>query len=172
MRLSNFKLAMKTLALLAASLFLTVAGHAQQTPPSSPPAAPANELANYVIRVEWNDSKSDPKFLEVMTTPGEFELNTFEKNSVKINGSDVPVTLRLTGTLTVFDDQKGKLRLFLGRTVPYVTSTYGTGSGMSSSYSQMSVGLQSNFAVTFGKPLVVQTDDSGEITILVKRVSD
>jgi hypothetical protein len=31
------------------------------------------------------------------------------------------------------------------------------------------VGLQSTFAVTFGKPLVIQTDDNGEVTLLVIR---
>jgi hypothetical protein len=79
------------------------------------------------------------------------------------------VTLKLTGTLTAFDSEKGKLQLFLGRTVPYVASTFGNGSSMSSSYSQLSVGLHSTFAVKFGKPLIVQNDENGEIVILVKR---
>lgn len=163
---------MKIFALLVTALFLTVASHAQPTQPPSPGADPAKDLANYVIRVEWKDPKSDPKFLEVMTIPGQFELDTIQKTSVKINSNSIPVTLKLSGNLTAFDDQKGKLQLFLGRTIPYVTGTYGGGLGMTSSYSQMSVGLQSTFSVTFGKPLTVQTDDNGEISVLVKREAD
>ena len=68
--------------------------------------------------------------------------------------------------------RSGKLQLFLGRTVPYVTSTHGSGSNTSSSYSQLSVGLQSTFIVKFGKPAVIQTDETGEISVLVKRMKD
>jgi hypothetical protein len=31
------------------------------------------------------------------------------------------------------------------------------------------VGLQSTFIITFGKPLAIQTDDNGTVSILVKR---
>ena len=41
-----------------------------------------------------------------------------------------------------------------------------------STYSQMSVGLQSTFVVKFGKPVVIQNDENGEISVLVKRVED
>jgi len=61
--------------------------------------------------------------------------------------------------------------LFLGRTVPYVTGSF-SGPGGGSSYSQLSVGLNSNFMVTFGKPLVIQADDNGEVTLLVKRMEE
>ncbi len=162
---------MKTFALLTLALFLTVASHAQPTP-TAPGADPAKALVNYVIRVEWKDPKNDPKFLEVTTAPGQFQLDTMQNDSVKINGSGIPVTLKLTGTLTAFDDQKGKLQLYLGRTIPYVTGTYSGGATTTSSYSQMSVGLQSTFSVTFGKPLTIQTDDNGDISVLVKREAD
>ena len=62
------------------------------------------------------------------------------------------------------------MKVFLGRTVPYVTSTYNSGPGQSSSsYQQMRVGFDSAFTVTFGKPLVIQADQNGEISVLVKR---
>ena len=168
----QIKFIMKTISLVTLALFLSVVGQAQPTPPSSQAAVPAKYLVNYVIRVEWKDPKSDSKFLEVMTTPGNFQLDTIQKTSVKINNNDIPVTLKLTGTLAAFDDQKGKLQLFIGQSVPYVTGTYGGGLATSSSYSSMSVGLQSTFAVTFGKPLTVQIDDNGEISVLVKREAD
>jgi len=167
---------MKTLSLFAFTLFLAVVSHAQPMSPSRVPVTdaaknPVNPV-NYVIRVEWKEPKGDPKFLEVMTTEGGFQLDTIQKNSVKINNNDVPVTLKLTGTLTALDREKGKLQLYLGRTVPYVTGTFGNGINTSSSYSQLSVGLQSTFIVKFGKPLTVQNDENGDISILVKRDED
>ena len=132
----------------------------------------AKEPVNYLIRVEWKEPKGDPKSLEVLTTEGQFSLDTIQKNSVKINNNDVPVTLKFSGTLNAINDEKGRLQLFLGRTVPYVTSTSGDGPSAHSSYSQLSVGLNSSFIVRFGKPTVIQTDENGEISVLVKRTDD
>jgi hypothetical protein len=84
---------------------------------------------------------------------------------VKVGESDVPTTVKMQGSLAVLGAEKGRLQLFLGRTVPYVTST-----GPQKNYSQLSVGLNSRFIVTFGKPLVVQSENSGAVTILVKRL--
>jgi hypothetical protein len=128
--------------------------------------APAKEAVNYLIRVEWTDPKGGSQFLEVLTAEGRFDLNTIQKTSVKINNNDVPTTLKFSGTLTALNDAKGRLELYLGRTVPYVT---GSGPGGASSYSQMSVGLNSTFMVKFAKPLVIQNDENGQISILVKR---
>lgn len=111
-----------------------------------------------------------PKYLEVLTTEGRVQLDTLQKNSVKINNNDIPVTLKLNGTLTALNDEKGRLQLFLGRTVPYVTGTYGSGPNAGSSYSQLSVGLESTFVVTFGKSMVIQNDENGQISVLVKRI--
>jgi hypothetical protein len=36
----------------------------------------------------------------------------------------------------------------------------------------LSVGLDSTFVVKFGKPVVIQTDENGEITVLVKRIEN
>ena len=176
---------MKTLPLILASLLVACACQAQPNsplipprpympPPGGPPAAaaPAKDPVNYLIRVEWTQAKGDPQFLEVLTTEGPVELNTLQKNSVKINNNDVPVTLKLNATLTAINDEKGRLQLFLGRTVPYVTGSYGSGPNASSSYSQMSVGLQSTFIVSFGKPVVIQNDENGEISVLIKRIED
>ncbi len=129
-------------------------------------AADTNAPVNYIIKVTMKDSKGNFDSLQVTTTPGSFELDTVAK-TVKVNTLQVPSTLKMNGTLTAINDEKANLTLFLGRTVPYVT---GTGSnGTSSSYSQLSVGLQSNFVATFGKPLLIQADDSGEVTVLVTR---
>lgn len=180
---------MKTLSTLLVGLFVAVACHAQPgsmprpmprpplnlpgQPPSAP-AAKAADLVNYLIRVEWNenDAKKDTKSLEVLTAEGNFEFDGLQKNSVKINDNDVPITLKFSGTLTTLSEEKGRLQLFLGRTVPYITGSYGSGPGHSSSYSQMSVGLQSAIIVKFGKPAVIKRDENGTITVLVKRMED
>ena len=134
------------------------------------PALPPKELVNYVVRVEWKDAKKGTNALQIATTEGSFQLDTVS-GAVKINNSDVPTTVKVSGSLVELSPEKGRLQLFLGRTVPYVTSTF-SGAGGGSSYSQLSVGLNSNFMVTFGKPLVIQTDDNGEVTLLVKRVDN
>src|ERR1035438_6685333 len=145
---------MKTYPLIIVALLVAVACQSQPTPgmpvprpalqpamppppvvlPPPPPFVPAREPANYLIRVEWKEPKGDPKFLEVLTTEGQFNLNTIQKNSVKINNNDVPVTLKFSGTLKELSDEKGRLQLFLGRTVPYVTGTSGGGPNASASY--------------------------------------
>jgi hypothetical protein len=167
--LAKLESAGKKLSLALVALFLALSGYSQPTPPAHPVTEDPKDSVNYILRVEWKEPKNDPKFIEVTTSEGQFQLDTIQKNSVKINNDEIPVTLKLTGTLTAFDSEKGKLQLFLGRTVPYVASTFGNGSSMSSSYSQLSVGLHSTFAVKFGKPLIVQNDENGEIVILVKR---
>jgi hypothetical protein len=148
--------------------------HGSQVTPDAglppPAAAPVKEPLNYLIRVEWKEPKGDPQSLEVLTTEGHFSLSTIQKTSVKINGSDIPTTLKFEGTLTALDNKKAQLQLFLGRTVPYVTGTYSAGPSVSSSYSQVSVGLDSTFLVKFGKPAVIQNDESGQISVLVKRM--
>jgi hypothetical protein len=183
--------AMNTTSILTAVLFLTVAAQAQpamsgQAPPTfqqrlqtivaaqgaPPPAVAAREPGNYLIRVEWKEPKGDPQFLEVLTTEGNFNLDTVQKTSVKINNNDVPVTLKFSGTLTALNDDKGRLQLYLGRTVPYVTGSFNNGMGTSASYSQLSVGLQSTFIVAFGKREVIQNDENGQISVLVKRMKD
>src|SRR5271154_191896 len=127
---------------------------------ASPPDT--NAPANYVIKVLMKDAKGSDSSLQVTTIDGPFELDTLQKNSVKINNTDIPATLKMSGELTTINEHKGRLKLFLGRTVPYVTGSFNN--GMSSSYSQLSVGLDSTFVVTFGNPLVIQVDDSGEVS--------
>ena len=111
-------------------------------------------------------------FVDVLTAEGQFSLDTVQKNRVKIDDYEVPQTTKFTGDLKVFNPEKGRMKIFLGRTIPYVTGKSHTGSQASSSYSQLSVGLDSAFNVTFGKPLVIQTDADGPITVLVTRVEN
>lgn len=133
----------------------------------APPAA-AKDPANYVVRVQWKDARGITNHLQVLTTDGSFSLDTMQPG-VKINDADVPATLRLKGTLSVLSPEKGRLELFLGRTVPYVTSTSTGPGGKNSTYQQLQVGLSSSFVVTFGRPLIIQADANEEVSILVRR---
>lgn len=178
----NINITKAACAILAAWIVVCASSHAQPAPapsprpPTPPPpaaspataAAPARDAANYLICVEWKDAKGETNSLEVLTTEGQVSFDGLQKNSVKINNNDVPATLKLNASLSVISEEKGRLQLFLGRTVPYVTGSYNGGS----SYSQMSVGLQSTFLVTFGKPVVIKSDGDGTITVLVKRLAD
>jgi hypothetical protein len=140
-------------------------------PAASPPTATnTNEPANYVISVQWKDTKMGSSFLQVMTSEGSFNADALEHGSMKINGPDIPTTIRLSGDLTVLSPEKGRLKLFIGRTLTYLTGTAkGPAGTIPSSYQQLSVGLDSTLIVTFGKPLVIQGDENGQISILVKR---
>jgi len=164
---------MKKFTAILAVLCLTAVGFAivsrADTSNQSAPAAAAKPPANYRIHVDWHGAQGETNSLEVLTTEGSVELDTLQKNPVKLGNNEVPVTLKLTGTLKVLDDDHGHLQLFLGRTVPYVTSSNSMG-GVS--YSQMSVGLQSSFIVTFGKSDVIQSDENGTITVLVTHLDD
>jgi hypothetical protein len=177
---------MKKQWIVAVALFATVISQAQPLSmpepgrpgapgmPGMPPAAaaaPAEDPVNYQIHVEWTDSKGESRSLDVLTTEGNFDLSTIQKTSVKINNADIPTTLKFNGSIRPLTGDHARLQLFLGRTVPYVTGTSG-GLSSTQSYSQMSVGLQSTFIVKFDKPLVVQTDENGRISVVVKRLAD
>ena len=164
---------MKNLPILIVAAIWTAACQAAPpaTSPDRPPAAAnTNEPANYVISVQWKDTKLGSSFVQMMTADGPFNLDALEHNTMKINGPDIPTTLKLSGELTVLSPEKGRLKLYIGRTVPYMTgSSQSPGGNTSSSYQQLSVGLDSTFIVTFGKPLVIQGDENGQISVLVKR---
>jgi outer membrane receptor protein involved in Fe transport len=158
--------------LIATTIAVSMSALAQPRPTAEAPAPPpAKDTANYIIRVQWKGDKGVTGQLQVLTSEGNFSLNTLLPEPVKINGMDIPQTVTLKGDLHVLSNDKGRINLFLGRTVPYVTSTYGgsDNKNTSSSYQQLQVGLGSTFTVTFGKPLVIQSDGKEEVTILVKR---
>ncbi len=132
------------------------------------PAAAEKEPVNYVVTVKWSDTRAGTNFLQVLTTPGTFNLNAIQA-SVRIDKNDVPTTVTFKGSLSEINADKVNVQVFLGRTVPYVTSTFVGPQGPSSSYQQMSVGLDSHFVVTLGKSVVIQSDQNGEVTLSVKR---
>ena len=156
---------------IASSVAVSTSAFAQGRPAAEAPSPPAaKEISNYIVRVQWKGEKGVTGQLQVLTSEGSFNLSTLLPEPVKINGMDIPQTVSLKGDLHVLSPEKGKINLFLGRTVPYVTSTYGGGDkNTSSSYQQLQIGLNSTFTVTFGKPLVIQSDGREEVTILVKR---
>jgi hypothetical protein len=169
---------MKTIALLGILGLAPFIAAAQPAPlPAPPPPAyvvsapkpPPQNTANYSITVMWTNAKHQTNSIQVLTAEGTFSLETLE-SSVKIDDNDIPTTVSFNGTFTPLDSDKGTIKLFLGRTVPYVTGSYSSGGvKSSSSYQQLRVGLNSTFTVTFGKRMVIQNDQNGEVSILVKR---
>lgn len=131
--------------------------------PHSPTIA-KTDAVNYVLRVEWKEQKGPIQSIQILTTEGNFHLNTSQPGPVRINNSEVPISISLEGDLQLIDAQRGRLQLFLGRSVPYQSS-----SGASSSIQQRQEGLNCAFVVTFGKPLIIQKDANGEVSVLVKR---
>lgn len=178
---------MKSAALLALTLLCSSAAFAQPPPlasrppepamlppqpmrPGQPAPMPEKEPVNYIVMVKWADVRAGTNFLQVLTTPGSFTLDAIQ-SSVRIDKNDVPTTVSFRGTLNEINADKVSVQVFLGRTVPYVTSTYSSGGPgtTSSSYQQLRVGLDSHFVVTLGKPVIIQSDQNGEVTLSVKR---
>jgi len=168
-------------SLLTAVIAMLCAVTCQADPPAMPPAPTPSTLSqpavtkaeavNYIICVQWKDAKGTTNLLQVVTVEGEFKMNVTQRYSAKINDSDVPVIITLSGRLAVLSPEKGRLDLLLGKKEPFMTTTRGTGrtNAPVSSYQYCDVGLNSTVVVTFGKPLVIQTDENGEVSLLVKR---
>lgn len=137
----------------------------------SQPAAIKAEAVNYIVHVQWKDAKGTTNLFQIVTVAGEFKMDAIQPLSVKINNSDVPVIVTLTGRLTVLSPEKGQIYLALGKKMPIVTSTSGAGRTNSpvSSYQYCDFGLKSTVVITFGKQLVIQADENGEVSLLVKR---
>ena len=172
---------MKSFPLIAFGLLLTLVCHSQNTypiyppppSPSTPMAAPAfSNTCNYAIQLQWKTSKSETNFLRLLTTDGLFNLDTVQTNRVKINDNEIPVSLSCRGTLLVTSPEKARLQLFLNRTVPYVTAVNVGGGATTASYQQLPAGLNATYVVTFGKPMVIQSDGNEEITLLVTKQED
>ncbi len=133
-------------------------------PPPQVPGTATTNLVNFLVRVEWKNKHEPMQSLQVLTSEGNFHLNTSQPGPLKINGSELPISISLEGDLKVFDAERGRLQLFLGRTVPYETS-----SGSTASIQQRQEGLNCAFAVTFGKSVIIQKDANGEVSVLVER---
>lgn len=169
---------MKFLALFALTILTVHVCPAQAIYPpppsaSTPLAPPAfTNTSNYSVEVQWKTANTETNTLKVLTTDGQFSLDSVQTNRVKINNNEIPVTLRFSGALVVLSPEKGRLNLFLGRTVPYVTGVNVGNGNTTSTYQQMQTGLNATYFVTFGKPMVVQSDNNEEVTLVVHRLED
>ncbi len=177
------KATLLTVLAVLCALTTTFAQPVGQLPPvrrlagSPPPGPPLDaESVNYQIRVQWKEAGGGSNLLLIVTAEGNFKVNTAQLGKVKINNSDMPITLNLSGDLELLSADKARLRIFLGRILPYATGTVTmTPGGMmpvgaNSTYQQLQLGLDSNVVVTFGKPLVIQADEREEITLTVNRL--
>lgn len=148
-------------------------GPVRRLPGSPPPGPPLDaESVNYQIRIQWKQAGGGSNALQISTAEGSFTVTSAQTSSVKINNAEIPITLNFRGDLELLSADKARLKIFLGRTVPYVTgATGGPASPMNYQQTQqMQLGLDSTVVVTFGKPLVIQADEREEITLTVKRL--
>jgi len=134
------------------------------------PAVLKADAVNYSVRVQWKDAKGATNSFQIAIAEGDFKMDAFQSQSVRINKSDVPVMVTLSGRLTVLSPEKGQLYLALGKKIPVVVNTTerGTNSPISS-YQYCDFGLKSTVVVTFGKPMLIQADENGEVSLLVQR---
>lgn len=175
---------MKTtlLSVLTALCTLTLTAHAQvpgQLPPvrrlpgSPPPGPPLDaESVNYQIRIQWKQAGGGSNALQITTAEGNFTVSSALPSPVKINNADIPVTLNFRGDLELLSAEKVRLKIFLGRTMPYVTGNMSGGPGGANyqQTQQIQLGLDSTIVATLGKPLLIQADEREEITLTVKRL--
>ena len=159
----------KVCIVLPLALILASAGAVKALPSRAPAQAALTNQANYVLRLEWKETNAPPRSLQVTSTEGTFQLNTSQPGAAKVGDTDYSISVTVNGDLTVLNPDEGRLRLFLGRTVPYATARSGSGSNAPTTIQQRQEGLTVTVVVTFGKPLVLQKDENGEVTVLVKR---
>ena len=141
---------------------------AEAAPSSEPSPAPARPV-NYVLHVDWRSQKGGTNSLQLVTSEGTFRLDATQSSTVKIGDAEVPISMNVSGELKALDFEHGRVQFFLGRTVPYVT--HGGGPQGGSSIQQRQDGLTSTFTVAFGKPVLIQKDGNGEVSVLVERVN-
>ena len=111
---------MKTLLSLVVATLWVVVCQAQPSPALPPADAPraaspriasTNEPANYVISVQWKDTKLGSSFVQMMTAEGPFNLDALEHSTMKINGPEIPTTIRLSGDLTCAESGQGPAQI-------------------------------------------------------------
>jgi hypothetical protein len=169
---------MKSLPLIALGLLLALVSEGQAIYPSPPsPSTPmvapsSTNLSNYVIQIQWKTSTSETNFLRVLTAEGLFNVDTVQTNRVKVNNNEIPVSLHCSGALMVVSPEKARLNLAIARNVPYVTGLNVGGGATASTYQQLQAGLNATYVVTFGKPMVIQSDGNEEVSLLVSKVQD
>lgn len=149
---------------LSSFIFAAAPAHANPAPTESHAATNA---ADYIVRIAWTRDKNTAQFLQVMTTEGSFQLSTeVPTPATEQSGqTQVPNTsINFHGTLKLVNLDHARLNVFLGFSVPVVEKHNGT-----STYQVHQEGLSSTVMVTFGKPMVIQKDASGEVSISVRR---
>jgi hypothetical protein len=97
----------------------------------SPSPAPR---VNYVVHVDWKSQPGGSNSLQIVTAESTFRLDGSQSSTAKVGDAEVPVSVNVNGDLKALDAEHGRLQLFLGRAVPYVTR--GNGPPGSSSIQQ------------------------------------
>lgn len=131
--------------------------------------SPSTNAADYTVVVTWKTKDGDTdQFLQVMTTEGGFQVNTVLPHLAMVAGAHTPESeVSFHGELKAVASNRAKLSADLSRSVPAVEAY--AGSSRVAGYQMHQESLSSTLIVTFGKPVVIQRDGNGEISVLVTR---
>ena len=148
-------------------------------PPASPDlrAESAEGTTNYLVTLELKPATGDSRQWKYVTTEGTLDISTVSEEGVAIDQHAVPVSMSFTATIRAITENKCHVKLFLGRSVPYVTGFTNSGSPAGggprvtrSQIQQIQVGLSTAVVLESGKPLVVQDDDGQRVTVTLTRL--
>jgi len=138
--------------------------------PGSHQAPPKTFDTNYRIKVNcFTGGKLSS--ISLVTADQKFSYQGLGKGAV-IDGNALPTTITFEGELSKETDDSIFLEYFLGRTMPYpTTSHHGSSTGTSfSTIQQLQVGIKNGATFQFGKPLKVVKSSGEKISITISKM--
>jgi hypothetical protein len=127
---------------------------------------------NYRITLEIKEPGSEPRVWKYVATDGDLEINSLMRETVKIDNYELPRTVTFSATLRTVSEDTCRVKLLIGRTVPFVSGSSGSAGGATTrtQIQQFQVGFSGTVLLEVGKPLMVQDDDSQRMTVRLDRV--
>lgn len=122
----------------------------------------SSNTVNYLLALELDPVKGEPRQWKYVTTEGDLAISSLSKEGVRMDDHEIPVSVSFDATIQALTEEKCRVKLFLGRSVPYVTGR--------STVQQVQVGFSGTVVLESGKPLVVQDDDSQRVTVTLTRL--
>ena len=136
-------------------------------------AAPPRPEVNYRLRLEIKEGKEALIEISVVSSQGKIRAQMMNPKRTLIDDREVPSTMDFTASLSPLEGDRCQVTLFLGRSIPYVTSrsTGPEGKGVSQ-YQQMQVGLDTTVILKVGKPLVIESDPTQQVQLTLEKPAE
>lgn len=130
-------------------------------------------VVNYRITLEIKEPGLEARVWKYVATDGDLEINSLMRETVKIDADQLPRVVTLNATLRTVSEDTCRVKLLVGRTVPFVTGVSGSAGAATtrSQIQQVQVGFSGTVLLDMGKPLVVQDDDSQRMTVTLERMN-